>query len=83
MAPSAAIETEAVTDTSTITVLNPLAAPLKINELYGRRKTPLKSQWGVAAVSNSELFKLRPQEGKPKAKNWDCKSCLWCLLSAA
>ncbi|KAJ9648314.1 Aromatic/aminoadipate aminotransferase 1 [Coniosporium tulheliwenetii] len=71
MAPSAAIETEAVTDTSTITVLNPLAAPLKINELYGRRKTPLKSQWGVAAVSNSELFKLRPQEGKPKAKNWD------------
>lgn len=69
--PPAAIETEGVTDTEGITVPNPFDAPIKTNELYGRRKTPAKTQWGIAAVSTSESFKLRNHSHKPLAKRWD------------
>jgi hypothetical protein len=71
MAPPGALEALAVTDTQGITIPDPLSAPLKINEMYGRRKVPAKSQWGVAAPSTSDQFKLQNNDGKPMAKKWD------------
>ncbi|KAF2013370.1 PLP-dependent transferase [Aaosphaeria arxii CBS 175.79] len=71
MAPPAAIEVEAVTDTTGVTLPNPLAAPLKSNEIYGRRRKTDKKQWGVAAPSNSAHFRHGSCDHKPKAKRWD------------
>lgn len=75
--PPAAVEVEGVTDTSGVTIPDPLAAPLAVNELHGRRRAHQKSQWGVAAPSMTESFKLRDHSHKPKAKSWDreWKSC--------
>lgn len=77
MSPSA-IEVEAVTDTSGITIPNPLTVPIKSNEIYGRRRKADKSQWGTAAPANSANFRHRSYDDKPKAKRWDRKHC-FCL----
>ena len=74
MSPPAAIEVEAVTDTTAVTVPDPFAAPLKANELSGRRRKTEKSQWGVAAPCNSANFQLQKHGHKPMAKRWDRKS---------
>lgn len=73
MSPPSAIEVQAVTDTTGVTLPNPLTAPPKINDMYGRRKAQLNSQWGVAAASTSESFRLRDHSHKPMAKRWDRK----------
>lgn len=73
MSPPAAIEVEAVTDTTGVTLPDPLTAPIKSNEIYGRRRKADKRQWGVAAPSDTKDFRLRSYEGKPKAKRWDRK----------
>ena len=72
--PPAAIEVEAVTDTTAVTIPNLFTAPLKTNELYGRRRKAEKSQWGVAAPVNSANFQLQKHDPKPMAKRWDRKS---------
>ncbi|KAH7124002.1 aromatic amino acid aminotransferase 1 [Dendryphion nanum] len=71
MAPPSAIEVEAVTDTSGVTLPNPLSVPVKTNEILGRRKKTDKSQWGVAAPCASVNFRHRSYDHKPKAKRWD------------
>ncbi|CAO2656826.1 Nn.00g056290.m01.CDS01 [Neocucurbitaria sp. VM-36] len=71
MAPPSAIEVSAVTDTSGITIPNPLTAPVKSNEILGRRKKAHSAQWGVAAPSNSTNFRLNSYDHKPKAKRWE------------
>ena len=73
MSPPSAIEVEAVTDTSGVTIPDPLSAPLKSNEISGRRKKAPKSQWVVAAHADSINFRQRPNDHKPKARNWDRK----------
>jgi hypothetical protein len=72
--PPAAIEVEAVTDTTAVTISDPFTAPLKTNELYGRRRKTEKSQWGVAAPVNTANFQLQRHDLKPMAKRWDRKS---------
>lgn len=72
--PPAAIEVKAVTDTTAVTIPNPFTAPLKTNELYGRRRKTEKSQWSVAAPANSANFQLQKHDHKPMAKRWDRKS---------
>lgn len=72
MAPPGAIDVEAVTDTTGVTLPNPLSAPIpKNNEIFGRRRKTDKSQWGVAAPADSASFRQRSYEGFPKAKRWD------------
>ncbi|KAF2682786.1 PLP-dependent transferase [Lentithecium fluviatile CBS 122367] len=71
MAPPSAIEVEAVTDTSGVTIPDPLSAPIRSNEILGRRKKTDKRQWGVAAPSDTSHFRLKSYEGKPKARRWD------------
>lgn len=71
MSPPAAIEVEAVTDTTGVTIPNPLSVPVKSNELNGRRRKTDKSQWGVAAPCDSVHFRQRNYDHKPKAKRWD------------
>lgn len=66
-------EVEAVTDTTGVTIPDPLSAPLQINQIYGRRKKALKSQWGIAAPSTSDQFKSVSLKSKPKSKRWDSK----------
>jgi aromatic amino acid aminotransferase I len=70
MAPPAAIEVEAVTDTTGVTLPDPLSAPIHSNEILGRRKKS-GQQWGIAAPSDSKSFRFRSYEGMPKAKRWD------------
>lgn len=65
------LEVEAITDTSGVTVTDPLLRPVRVNEVRGRRKRAEKSQWGVAAHASSESFKSIPGKGKPKAHRWD------------
>ena len=72
--PPAAIEVEAVTDTTAVTIPDPFTAPLKTNELYGRRRKTEKSQWGVAAPVNTANFQHQKHDLKPMAKRWDRKS---------
>ncbi|KAF2186864.1 PLP-dependent transferase [Zopfia rhizophila CBS 207.26] len=71
MAPPSAIAVEAVTDTSGVTLPDPLSASVKSNEIYGRRRKTDKSQWGVAAPSDSVNFRYHSHDHKPKAKRWD------------
>ncbi|KAF2705359.1 aromatic amino acid aminotransferase 1 [Pleomassaria siparia CBS 279.74] len=72
MPPPSAIHVEAVTDTAGITLPDPLTAPIKSNEIYGRRKKTAKGQWSVAAPSDSVNFRYSPRGGdKPMAKRWD------------
>jgi aromatic amino acid aminotransferase I len=72
MAPPGAIDVEAVTDTTGVTLPNPLAAPIpKNNEIFGRRRKTDKAQWGVAAPADSASFRQRSYEGLPKARRWD------------
>lgn len=71
MAPPSAIEVSAVTDTSGVTIPNPLTAPVKSNEIHGRRKKTNKGQWGVAAPSDTANFRLKSYDHKPKARRWD------------
>ena len=76
MSPPAAIEVSAITDTQGITLPEPTALPLRINDLYARnpKANTNKGSWGVAAPSTSAQFKFpsaastRP---KPKARRWD------------
>jgi len=72
--PPAALEVEAIDDTHGVTLPDPLKAPLKINEISGRRKRAEKSAWGTAAPSNVERYKSSTLANKPKAKRWDRKS---------
>ncbi|KAF2786405.1 aromatic amino acid aminotransferase 1 [Melanomma pulvis-pyrius CBS 109.77] len=71
MAPPSAIEVQAVTDTSGVTIPDPLSAPVKSNEINGRRKKTVKGQWGTAAPADSVNFRQRSHEHKPKARRWD------------
>ncbi|PSN69683.1 aromatic amino acid aminotransferase 1 [Corynespora cassiicola Philippines] len=71
MAPPSAIEVTSVTDTTGVTLPDPLAAHVKSNEVHGRRRKADKSQWGVAAPADSVNFRLKSYEGKPKARRWD------------
>lgn len=74
MAPPSAIEVEAVTDTTGITLPNPLNVALKSNEISGRRRKADKSQWGTAAPSTSASFRHDDYSDRPKAKRWDRES---------
>ncbi|KAB2577764.1 putative amino transferase protein [Lasiodiplodia theobromae] len=47
--------------------------PMKLEDIYSRRKKTDKSQWGTAAPSRSENFKVYTHSHKPKAKRWDGK----------
>lgn len=76
MAPPSAIEVSAVTDTSGITLPDPLAAPFQSNEILGRRKKTSNSQWMVAAPSDTANFRLKSYDSKPLAKRWDRTSTL-------
>ncbi|OCK73349.1 PLP-dependent transferase [Lepidopterella palustris CBS 459.81] len=71
MPPPSAINVEAVTDTSGVTLPDPLSAPIKSNEIYGRRRKAEKAQWGVAAPADSASFRHCAHDHKPKAKRWD------------
>jgi len=71
MAPPSAIEVEAITDTSAITMPDPLSAPIKSNDILGRRQKSDRRQWGVAAPADTSHFRLKSYEGKPKARRWD------------
>ncbi|KAF2739189.1 PLP-dependent transferase [Polyplosphaeria fusca] len=71
MGPPAAIEVTSETDTSGVTIPNPLTAPIKSNEIYGRRKRAPKSQWAVAAPADSLNFRHSKYEHRPKSKRWD------------
>jgi hypothetical protein len=73
MAPPSAIEVSAETDTTGVTIPNPLTAPITSNDILGRRKKANKSQWGIAAGSNTANFRQKSYENKPKAKRWDRK----------
>lgn len=72
--PPAALEVEAIDDTHGVTIPDPLKAPLRINDVCGRRKKAEKSAWGTAAPSNVERYKSSTLASKPKAKRWDRKS---------
>lgn len=48
--------------------------PMRLEDIYSRRKKTDKSQWGTAAPSRSENFKVYTHSHKPKAKRWDSKS---------
>lgn len=74
MAPPAATEVEAVTDTTGVTLPDPLAVGVKSNEINGRRKKTVKSQWGVAAPADSVNFRHGDHGHKPNAKRWDRES---------
>ncbi|KAF2281306.1 PLP-dependent transferase [Westerdykella ornata] len=72
MAPPAAIEVNAVTDTTAITLPDPLKAPIpKSNDIYGRRRKADKSQWGTAAPADSANFRQGNYDDKPMARRWD------------
>lgn len=71
MAPPSAIEVSAVSDTTGITLPNPLTASVQSNDVYGRRKKTDSSQWGTAAPANTANFRLRSHAHKPKAKSWE------------
>ncbi|KAF1840037.1 aromatic amino acid aminotransferase 1 [Cucurbitaria berberidis CBS 394.84] len=71
MAPPSAIEVSAVTDTSGIIIPDPLTAPVQSNEILGRRNKTNRSQWGVAAPSNTANFRLKSYDHRPKAKRWE------------
>ncbi|QDS67717.1 hypothetical protein FKW77_005735 [Venturia effusa] len=72
MAPPGPIEVEAVSDTQGHTIRDPFSLPLRVNDIYGRRKRAEKSQWGPAAPSRSSQFKSHTTlKSKPKAKRWD------------
>ncbi|KAH9879362.1 hypothetical protein J1614_002801 [Plenodomus biglobosus] len=69
MAPPSAIEVSAVTDTSGVTLSDP-RAPVKSSEILGKRKKTNKSQWVVAAPSDTSNFRLKSYDDKPLAKRW-------------
>jgi aromatic amino acid aminotransferase I len=73
MVPPAAIEVSAETDTTGVTIPDPLTAPIMSNDILGRRKKTNKSQWGVAAASDTASFRQKSYSNKPKAKRWDRK----------
>jgi aromatic amino acid aminotransferase I len=73
MVPPSAVEVSAETDTTGITIPNPLTVPVASNDIFGRRKKTNKSQWGIAAASDTANFRLKSYENKPKAKRWDRK----------
>ncbi|KAL1637191.1 Aromatic/aminoadipate aminotransferase 1 [Neofusicoccum ribis] len=47
--------------------------PMRLEDIYARRKKTDKSQWGIAAPSRSENFRVYSHGHKPKAKRWDSK----------
>ncbi|KAF2754292.1 PLP-dependent transferase [Pseudovirgaria hyperparasitica] len=74
MAPHAATETTAITDTEGIPLPNPLTAKIPINDILNRRAKAQQAQWGVAAPTSMDAFRInrqQQQEHKPKAKRWD------------
>ncbi|KAF3043292.1 Aromatic/aminoadipate aminotransferase 1 [Didymella keratinophila] len=71
MAPPSAIDVSAVSDTTGVTLPNPLTAPVQSNDIYGRRKKTDRSQWGTAAPANTANFRLRSHAHKPKAKSFE------------
>jgi aromatic amino acid aminotransferase I len=72
--PPAAVDVAGITDTQATTIPDPFSLPLRSNEIYGRRKKSLASQWGVAASAKSSSFKHATLKKKPKAKRWDRKN---------
>ncbi len=71
MAPPSAIEVSAVSDTTGVTLPNPLTVPVQSNEIRGRRRKTNAAQWGVAAPSDTANFRLNSYDHKPKAKRWN------------
>lgn len=67
------MEVTAETDTTGITLPNPLTAQIASNDIFGRRKKASSSQWGTAAASDTANFRIKSYENKPKAKRWDRK----------
>jgi aromatic amino acid aminotransferase I len=75
MAPPSAIGVQAVTDTTGVTLPNPLSVDVKSNEINGRRKKTAKGQWSVAAPADSVNFRHKDYSHKPMAKRWDRECC--------
>jgi aromatic amino acid aminotransferase I len=75
MAPPSATEVEAVTDTTGVTLPDPLSMNMKSNEINGRRRKTVKGQWGVAAPADSVNFRQKEHGHKPMAKRWDRECC--------
>ncbi|CAI6280444.1 unnamed protein product [Periconia digitata] len=71
MAPPAAIEVLGDSDTTGITIPDPLAVPIRTNDILGRRRKTESRQWGTAAPCDTASFRLKSYAGKPKAKRWD------------
>ncbi|KAI9698444.1 MAG: Aromatic/aminoadipate aminotransferase 1 [Candelina mexicana] len=67
MAPPSAIEVEAISDTTAIVFPDPLT----VNGVSSRRAKAGMLNGGVAASTNSDLFKSPSNRTKPKAKRWD------------
>ncbi|KAF2084019.1 PLP-dependent transferase [Saccharata proteae CBS 121410] len=76
--PPGAVDVEAVTDTTGLTLPNPLETPMRINDIHGRRKKTDKAQWGTAALASSDKFRAYEHDHKPKAKCWDHRFNLEC-----
>jgi len=77
--PPSAIQVTAVTDTSGVTLPDPLSAPVESNEIHGRRRKTNKSQWVVAAPSDTSNFRMKSYHDKPMAKRWDRTFPLWAI----
>lgn len=75
MAPhaSAPAENIAITDTEGMAPLDPLTWKVPINDIFNRRAKATNAQWGVAASSGVEAFKIHKQDHKTKARRWDRK----------
>ncbi|KAH8732841.1 pyridoxal phosphate-dependent transferase [Phaeosphaeriaceae sp. PMI808] len=71
MAPPSAVEVSAESDTTGFTIPTPLTLPIASNDILGRRKKANKSQWGIAAASDTANFRLKMYDNKPKAKRWN------------
>lgn len=75
MAPPGAIDVDAITDTTGVTLPDPLSVPVKQNDIYGRRRKSEKSAWGVAAPADTMKYRQKSYEDKPMAKRWDRMYC--------
>ncbi|KAI9720010.1 MAG: hypothetical protein M1812_003136 [Candelaria pacifica] len=69
MVPPSAIDVEAISDTTSIVFPDPLT----VNGVSSRRAKAGMLNGGVAASTNSDLFKSPTNRTKPKAKRWDHK----------
>ena len=69
MAPPIAVSVEADSDTSAVTIPNPLT----LESVAKRRAAQGKLLAGVAATADTAAFKGFAHDHKPRAKRWDRK----------